>query len=169
MAKSLAAPMQRGSVKNDEKSSGFWLNFMFLTLLSAASGAFVAVQTAEITRASLSGKKSDTSRLSVVTPNYAEAPRLWPMRPLVTNLAAPTDAWVRVQASLIFSQDVDSDTPVMVSRIEEDILAYLRSLTMAHLEGAIGLQHLREDLNERARLRSNSQVREVILEALVIQ
>ncbi len=40
---------------------------------------------------------------------------------------------------------------------------------MAQVEGASGLQHLREDLNERAVLRSKGAIRELIVESLVVQ
>ena len=40
---------------------------------------------------------------------------------------------------------------------------------MPQLEGVRGLQYLREDLNERAILRSDGKVRELIVEGLVVQ
>ena len=36
-------------------------------------------------------------------------------------------------------------------------------------EGSRGLQHLRDDLSERANIRSSGKVRELIIETLVIQ
>ena len=48
-------------------------------------------------------------------------------------------------------------------------LAYLRTLSMAQIEGASGLQHLREDLNERVAIRTKGAVRELIVESLVVQ
>jgi hypothetical protein len=45
---------------------------------------------------------------------------------------------------------------VLRKRIEDDFLSLLRTLTLAHLEGGLGLQHLREDLNERAKVRQGA-------------
>ena len=45
----------------------------------------------------------------------------------------------------------------------------MRTLTLAQIAGASGLQHLREDLNERAAIRSDGRVRELILQTLVVQ
>ena len=48
-------------------------------------------------------------------------------------------------------------------------MAYLRTLSLSRIQGASGLQHLREDLNERVVLRSKGLVRELIVETLVVQ
>ena len=37
------------------------------------------------------------------------------------------------------------------------------------IEGANGFQNLREDLNERARVRSGGRVREVVIQSLVVE
>ena len=58
---------------------------------------------------------------------------------------------------------------VLAAQISEDMVSYLRTLSPAQIEGARGLQYLREDLNERAAIRSSGKVRELIIETLVIQ
>jgi flagellar FliL protein len=45
----------------------------------------------------------------------------------------------------------------------------MRTLSEAQIGGASGLQHLREDLNERAAIRSGGLVRELIIQTLVVQ
>jgi flagellar protein FliL len=42
-------------------------------------------------------------------------------------------------------------------------------VTLAEIGGASGLQHLREDLTERAVIRSQGHVHELILQTLVVQ
>ncbi|MTI45922.1 flagellar basal body-associated FliL family protein [Roseibium hamelinense] len=122
-----------------------------------------------MTKESLSAEYERSRNQPAIELNYEDNARLRKLDPLVTNLAAPTDAWVRVKASIVLSDEFTDDVAVLTGHIEEDMLAYLRTLTISHLEGAVGLQHLREDLNERAKVRSNGQVHEVILESLVIQ
>ena len=53
--------------------------------------------------------------------------------------------------------------------IGDDILAYLRTVTLKQLEGPVGLQSIREDLNERAATRSDGKVREFVIRTLVVQ
>ena len=63
----------------------------------------------------------------------------------------------------------DEDAGILAAHISEDIVTYLRSASVAQFEGSRGLQHLRDDLTERASIRSSGKVRELIIETLVIQ
>ena len=58
---------------------------------------------------------------------------------------------------------------MLSAKISDDTLGYLRTLSLAQLQGANGLQHLREDLSERAAVRSEGHVSEVMIEMMVIQ
>lgn len=89
--------------------------------------------------------------------------------PVVTNLAEPAGAWVRVQVSFIFDRKTLRKPEAMAAGIGEDLLGLMRTLTLEQIGGASGLQHLREDLSERAAVRSGGLVREVLLESVVVQ
>jgi flagellar protein FliL len=91
------------------------------------------------------------------------------LKPIITNLAAPAGAWVRLEAALIYENPPDPKDEAKVAEVAQDTLGYLRTLTAAQLEGAAGLKHLREDLNERVALRTDGKVREVAIETMVIQ
>lgn len=91
------------------------------------------------------------------------------LAPVVTNLANSGDTWVRVESSIVFNNGNVQNPDVVAAEIRQDMLAYLRTLTVSQIQGASGLQHLREDLSERAGLRSKGLVRELIVETLIIQ
>ena len=55
------------------------------------------------------------------------------------------------------------------AKIGDDILAYLRTVSLQQLEGPIGLENIRQDLNERAAMRSGGKVREFVIRTLVVQ
>ena len=74
-----------------------------------------------------------------------------------------------MEASVITDQLNEEEASVLVARVGEDVVSYLRTLSPAQIEGARGLQYLREDLNERAAIRSSGKVRELIIETLVVQ
>ena len=57
----------------------------------------------------------------------------------------------------------------LAGEIAGDILAFMRTQTLAQIQGVAGLQHLRQDLNERVATRSRGQVREFIIRSLVVQ
>jgi len=115
------------------------------------------------------------------SPGAAKAPRavsemkyggetsLRELPPIIANLAEPSDAWVRVQASIVFDSKAVPKPDLVAAEIGEDILGFMRTLSEAQIGGASGLQHLREDLNERAAIRSGGLVRELIIQTLVVQ
>ncbi len=89
--------------------------------------------------------------------------------PVVTNLTGGSDTWIRIESSIVFKNGALENPEIMTAEIRQDILAYLRTLSISQIQGASGLQHLREDLNERVVLRSKGLVRELIVETLVVQ
>jgi len=100
---------------------------------------------------------------------FSPSARLRKLSPIVTNLASPPGTWIRVEASVVTDQLGEEEANVLVARVGEDVVSYLRTLSPAQIEGARGLQYLREDLNERAAIRSSGKVRELIIETLVVQ
>jgi flagellar FliL protein len=93
-------------------------------------------------------------------------PRLVPLEPVTTNLAAPRDIWVRMELSIIFSAP---PPPEMVRTIHEDILAYMRTVTLQQVQGASGFRHLKTDLEERARIRSDGLATQLMIRTLLFE
>ena len=91
------------------------------------------------------------------------------LAPIVTNLAAPEGAVVRLQTAIVYDKSDAQQIDIVAAKIGDDILAFVKTLTVAQLQGASGLQHLREDLNERAAVRSDGRVHELMIEMLVVQ
>ncbi len=98
-----------------------------------------------------------------------EPSTIYDLPPIVTNLGAPQDTWIRLEASIVFDPKILPHPEAVAGKIGDDILAYLRTVTLKQLEGPIGLQAIREDLNERAATRSEGKVRELVLRTLVVQ
>ncbi|WP_395664884.1 flagellar basal body-associated FliL family protein [Methylocella sp.] len=94
---------------------------------------------------------------------------LYDLPPIIGNLANPPNVWVRIQASIVLAEQKPGKLDVLAARIAEDVLAFVRTLSLTDLSGASGLQHFRDDLNERAQARSDGRVRELILQTLVVQ
>ncbi|HET6378828.1 MAG TPA: flagellar basal body-associated FliL family protein [Methylocella sp.] len=89
--------------------------------------------------------------------------------PVITNLAEPADKWIRLQVSIIFDAKSLKRPDLVSAQISGDIVSFLRTMSLAQLGGASGLLHLREDLNERAQIRSGGHVREIVLQSMVVQ
>jgi flagellar FliL protein len=89
--------------------------------------------------------------------------------PIVTNLGSPSDIWIRLEGSIVFDARAMPRPEVTGGEIASDILAYLRTVKLSDIEGPIGLQNIRQDLNERAAIRSSGKVTEFVIRTLVVQ
>ena len=90
------------------------------------------------------------------------------LEPVVTNVSNPHNVLVRLEASILLDQTKTTELDVVVAQIQGDTLTFLRTIDLAQIEGARGLLHLREDLRERAMLRSPA-VSDYLIQSLVAQ
>ena len=71
-----------------------------------------------------------------------------------------------MEASIVLDEPQGEDLPGI---IQQDFLAYLRTVKMHQIEGASGLRHLRENLEERAAIRSGGHVKRVLIKTLLFE
>ena len=136
-----------------------------LTVLAAIGGGLVGKMIA----AKLRALPTVAAPAEVKPSPYVGDTVLQEMPAMVVNLADPPATRVRLQAAIVFSKKAVDVPAVLAGQIGDDFVAYLKTLTVRQLQGASGLQALREDLTERAALRSDGKVREVVIETLVVQ
>jgi len=86
--------------------------------------------------------------------------------PITTNMAAPTETWVRMDLSLLLESPLSTE---LAGAIHQDLLAFMRSVKMHQVEGPSGFLHLKADLRERASMRSDGKVRDVLIRTLVYE
>jgi flagellar FliL protein len=92
--------------------------------------------------------------------------RVYPLEPITTNLADPTEIWVRLELALVFA---DVPDPELAETVHQDILAYMRTVKARQIERPSGFQHLRSDLDERARVRSDGKVKQVLIRTMLFE
>ncbi len=149
--------------------SGLLLALLILTLLAIATGSGLGIQLASTVEKVVTRKVKDEPVSKVQPLFYAGNTMMQAMKPVVVNLASPTNTWVRVEAAFVFKNGALANPALTEAQMREDLMAYLRTITLAQLEGPSALQQLREDVNERARVRSEGRVDELIIETLVVQ
>ncbi|MCQ8780922.1 flagellar basal body-associated FliL family protein [Mangrovibrevibacter kandeliae] len=93
---------------------------------------------------------------------------LLPLPPVITNLYAPADVWLRLQAAVVIRQKQVEEPELLATQIQADTLAFLRTVQLAQIEGGRGLLHLKEDLEERAKLRSPA-VLDYVIQTMVTE
>ncbi|MGD0762196.1 MAG: flagellar basal body-associated FliL family protein [Roseiarcus sp.] len=132
-----------------------------VTVIAVAMGALFAIPPA----AETPSQKNDSGLAEELPPTA----RLFDMPPIVTNLGEPRDTWIRLEASIVFDAKALPHPEVIAGEIAGDELAYLHTVALTQIEGPIGLQNVRQDLNERAVIRSGGKVTELIIRTLVVQ
>lgn len=101
-----------------------------------------------------------------IQPISTEANGIVLLDPITTNLAYPSDNWVRLEVALMFRGP--TDTP-LAQEIHQDIMSYLRTVSLQQIEGPRGFQYLRDDLQERVDLRAKGRVSKVMFRTFVIE
>lgn len=101
-------------------------------------------------------------------PDKPESLQVKELPAIVTNLAASKN-WVRLQAAIVFDPKVLPHAETLIPELMSDLTGFLNTLEIGDVEGPDGLRRLREELNERALIRSERHVHELVIESLVIQ
>lgn len=134
-----------------------------VTAIAAAMGVFFALPLPSKPAAPAADAAAAAAAHASTSPGYLDLP------PIVTNLAGAGDTWIRLEASMVYDVKTLPHPEVIAGEIATDELAYLRTATLAQMEGPIGLQNIRQDLAERASIRSGGKVTELIIRTLVVQ
>ena len=142
---------------------------LILTALAAGAGTLWGLRVIGTVESTVMKRMEAATPELPVNAQMAGTLILKKLSPIVTNLAAPANTWVRLEAALLMEQKAAAGADALVGAITEDILAYLRSVTAQQMEGAAGLRNLREDLIERVAIRSKGLVRDIVIETLVVQ
>jgi flagellar FliL protein len=146
------------------------IGVVVVTLIAAGGGVGLGVRTqATLERAIADREAATPAQSPAATPKYTSDMVVKTIEPVITNLASPSDTWIRLETAMVFKNGGLANPDVAAAEIRQDEVAYLRTINITQLEGASALQHLREDLNERASLRTGGKVSELIIQTLIVQ
>ena len=144
--------------KATDKPPGIVIPLVIVTVLGAAGGFLLTRQLAA--GSAIAGADADAPQAATASTKILD------VSPVVTNLASPPGAFIRLQLSLVVEKSANAAD---ANQFATDVTAYLRTVPIERLTGPAGLQQLREDLRERADIRLAGQVRDIILHDLVVQ
>jgi flagellar FliL protein len=105
--------------------------------------------------------KSDEDEEAALKNAYAK-----PLAPILTNLAAPDDVWVRMELAVVGKPSLSD---ALLEQIHQDLFAYMRTVKLHHVEGPSGYQNLKAELSERAAIRSGGTAQSVLVRTLVFE
>lgn len=140
---------------------------VLVTVLAVGAGGLVGIFL--YSKIEHVAKEKATAKEEKAVAEYAGDLTVKTVPPVLTNLASPSNVLLRIEASLIFDGAAPKDADALATQISGDAMAYLRTVSLRQIEGASGLLHLREDLTERAKIRSDGRVREFIIQGLAVE
>jgi flagellar FliL protein len=138
-----------------------------VTVLAVGAGGLVGILL--YSKIEHAAKEKAAAKDEKAVAEYAGDLTVMTVPPILTNLANPSTVLLRIEASLIFDGAAPKDADALATQISGDAMAYLRTVSLRQIEGASGLLHLREDLTERAKIRSEGRVREFIIQGLAVE
>jgi flagellar FliL protein len=92
-----------------------------------------------------------------------------PLPPIVTNLAAPPNTWLRLEASLLIDGEAKDEAEALAAKLGGDIVAYLRTVALPQIEGASGYQHFRDDLHDLITTAGEGKVKQISVATMVVE
>lgn len=140
---------------------------LILTGFATGAGGLAGMQVAA--RLAPAPKAETAVGPSIKGGRYAENATLKPLPPIITNLANPTNTWVRLEASIVVEREAEGEASALLAGIAEDFVAFLRTVSLQQIEGPSGFQNLREDLSDRLRVRTQGKARDLVIQAFIVE
>jgi flagellar protein FliL len=157
--------MAKLAASSTVNASNPYIAVAIVTLLAVLTGGYFGMQIPGIMghdeaqkEKSQQAKTSEASKLT-----------LRMLQPITTNLANPPSTWIRLEAAALIKEDLGVEGEVVLGKLTEDIVAFMRTVPLERIEGPSGFQNLREDLNDRVRVRSRGKVTELLIQAFVVE
>ncbi|MBL0370682.1 flagellar basal body-associated FliL family protein [Rhizobium sp. KVB221] len=141
-------------------AGGWFLGGMLAPAIEAADKA------AEKAKAEAAGEGGATKSEDGLPRISTEENGVVQLEPITTNLSFPADRWIRLEVALLFKEKPDVR---LAESIHQDILVYLRTVTLQQIEGPRGFQYLKEDLEERADVISEGKISKILFRSFVIE
>ncbi|HBF30421.1 flagellar basal body-associated FliL family protein [Rhizobium sp.] len=146
---------------------GGWLvGTMIAPKIKSANEAQEKAAAAEAAKKDGKEGKKEGDKAEVVPHIPAEPNGIVQLDPITTNLAYPSDSWVRMEVALVFNGPIDVK---LASDIHQDIMAYMRTVNLQQIAGPRGFSYLKDDLQERVDLRSEGRVSKIMFRTFVIE
>jgi flagellar FliL protein len=157
---------------DDKKGSGGIVGILIVTVLAlGAGGGFGFYLSSALpppdVAAEAAQKDKDKEKDKDPAKPLAQV-RLVELSPMIANLIEPKTAWMRIEASVVVEGEVEN-LPALTAKIGEDVVAYLKTMSLTQFEGPTGFQNLREDLNDRARIRGGTPIRELVVHGVIVE
>jgi flagellar protein FliL len=87
---------------------------------------------------------------------------------IITELDASSNIRARLDVSIIVAHGTPEAT-TLIGEVREDVIAYFKGLTLTDIQGPRGFQNLREQLDDRARIRGRGAILGLLIAGIVLE
>jgi flagellar protein FliL len=178
----MAKDKKQEAVKEEKKSSllSVILPIILLTLVAGGGGfAFGSVMVVMKAAPAVPHEVGAGPEQAAIPEEGAAAPKpedapvkgavVRQLTPIVTNLLAPKEAWIRLEVSVVIKPEKAQEQDIIAVESGDKILGLLRTVSLAQIDGPSGLLHLREDLNDLLRGDDHGPVSQVLINSMVVE
>jgi flagellar basal body-associated protein FliL len=92
-----------------------------------------------------------------------------PLEPITVSLMDDRRTRVRVVSIALLPADLLPEKDALVAQLQEDIAAYLRTLSIGDIDSGIGLSYLRDDFAEIIKVRSNNPKARLMIAGIITE
>ena len=89
--------------------------------------------------------------------------------PVIASIGHGKQAWIRMELKAISREPEIKDESVLMLKISQDILSYIRTLNIGDIQSANGFYLLRSNLEEIARIRSKGAVSGIAIQGFIVE
>ena len=89
--------------------------------------------------------------------------------PVIASIGQGKQAWIRMELKAISREPEIKDESVLMLKISQDILSYIRTLNIGDIQSANGFYLLRSNLEEIARIRSKGAVSGIAIQGFIVE
>lgn len=139
--------------------------FAVATMLSSAPAPALEGHTATVA----TGPKAESNEESAGGDHVENGGIVRQLAPIITNLAQPKETWMRIEVSIVISPEAQAEQDLIAVKSSDEILALLRTVDLAQIEGPSGFLHFREDINDLVRENSGHKVLQVLINSMVVE
>ncbi|AQX20287.1 flagellar basal body-associated FliL family protein [Bartonella sp. WD16.2] len=152
--------------KKDSSVKTLLIVGIVLTVIAVASGWFLGMWVSKEVTPSANNSKEPVAKASASL--IMSDSRMIILPPILTNIAVPEKTWIRMEVALVVKPG-ENISPDMVADISNDFISFLHQMTIEQIKGPSGLMNLRTDLFDRAKIRSDNKISNILISSLVIE
>ena len=147
---------------------------LLLSLIAGGGGYIVATVLSSSPASAPSGGETEQPQAAEAQVEASQEPAenasiIRQLSPIITNLASPKDTWMRIEVSIVINPEARAEQDLIAVKSSDQIMAFLRTVDLAQVEGPSGYLHFREDINDLVRESSDNKVAQVLISSMVVE